>query len=63
MLPTKIWFILISGLRREDSNVKNKQKTGDGRHVMAKARMAFRPSELKWKNVSTGHRLPRFQLK
>jgi hypothetical protein len=36
MLPTKIWFILISGFRREDSNVKNKQKTGDGRHVMAK---------------------------
>jgi hypothetical protein len=33
--------------RREDSNVKNKQTTDDGRHVMAEARMAFRPSELK----------------
>ena len=47
MLSTKIWFIWISGFRREDSNVKNKQTTDDGRHVMAKARMAFRPSELK----------------
>jgi hypothetical protein len=41
MLPTKFWFICPSSFRGEDSNVKKLQTTEDGRHVMAKAHMAF----------------------
>jgi hypothetical protein len=41
MLPTKFWFIWLSGYIGEDSNVKSLQMTDDGRQVMAKAPWPF----------------------